>query len=83
MAFVLQAPRDLVLAAAGIALIGTIISALSSAVEEPALRLPAMVTFLVTASGLSAFGIGSAFWALIAGLLVWGWLSLKSRKSQA
>lgn len=83
VAFVLQAPRDLVLAAAGIALIGTIISALSSAVEEPALRLPAMVTFLVTASGLSAFGIGSAFWALIAGLLVWGWLSLKSRKSQA
>ena len=83
VAFVLQAPRDLVLAAAGIALIGTIISALSSAVEEPALRLPAMVTFLVTASGLSAFGIGSAFWALIAGLLVWGWLSLKSHKSQA
>jgi benzoate membrane transport protein len=83
VAFVLQAPRDLVLAAAGIALIGTIISALSSAVEEPALRLPAMVTFLVTASGLSAFGIGSAFWALIAGLLVWGWLSLKSRKAQA
>lgn len=83
VAFVLQAPRDLVLAAAGIALIGTIISALSSAVEEPSLRLPAMVTFLVTASGLSAFGIGSAFWALIAGLLVWGWLSLKSLKSQA
>lgn len=83
VAFVLQAPRDLVLAAAGIALIGTIISALSSTVEEPSLRLPAMVTFLVTASGLSAFGIGSAFWALIAGLLVWGWLSLKSRKAQA
>jgi benzoate membrane transport protein len=83
VAFVLQAPRDLVLAAAGIALIGTIISALSSAVEDPSLRLPAMVTFLVTASGLSAFGIGSAFWALIAGLLVWGWLSLKSLKSQA
>lgn len=81
VAFVLQAPRDLVLAAAGIALIGTIISALSSAVEEPALRLPAMVTFLVTASGLSAFGIGSAFWALIAGLLVWVWLDLKRRKS--
>ncbi|MEY4019545.1 MAG: hypothetical protein RLZZ590_845 [Actinomycetota bacterium] len=83
VAFVLQAPRDLVLAAAGIALIGTIISALSSAVEEPALRLPAMVTFLVTASGLSALGIGSAFWALIAGLLVWGWLSLKLRKFRA
>lgn len=79
VAFVLQAPRELVLAAAGIALLGTIISALSSAVEVVELRLPAMVTFLVTASGLSAFSIGSAFWALIAGLLVWGWLGLKSK----
>jgi benzoate membrane transport protein len=77
VAFVLQAPRELVLAAAGIALLGTIISALSSAVEVVELRLPAMVTFLVTASGLSAFSIGSAFWALIAGLLVWGWLSFR------
>lgn len=77
VAFVLQAPRDLVLAAAGIALLGTIINALSSAMEDTSLRLPAMVTFLVTASGLSAFGIGSAFWALIAGLLVWAWLKLK------
>lgn len=80
VAFVLQAPRELVLAAAGIALLGTIISAMSAAVEVPELRLPAMVTFLVTASGLSAFSIGSAFWALIAGLLVWGWLTLRRSK---
>jgi benzoate membrane transport protein len=79
VAFVLQAPRDLVLAAAGIALLGTIISALSSAVEVVELRLPAMVTFLVTASGLSAFGIGSAFWSLIAGLIVWGWLNFRAK----
>ncbi len=79
VAFVLQAPRDLVLAAAGIALLGTIISAMSSAVEIVELRLPAMVTFLVTASGLSAFGIGSAFWALIAGLIVWGWLNFRAK----
>ena len=81
VAFVLQAPRDLILAAAGIALLGTIVSALSVAVEVVELRLPAMVTFLVTASGLSAFGIGSAFWALLAGLTVWGWLSFRSKKS--
>jgi benzoate membrane transport protein len=79
VAFVLQAPRDLILAAAGIALLGTIISALSSAVEVVELRLPAMVTFLVTASGMSAFGIGSAFWALIAGLIVWGWLNFRAK----
>lgn len=75
--FVLQAPRDLILAAAGIALIGTIVSALSSAMEDTALRIPAMITFLVGASGLTVFDIGSAFWALISGLLVWGWLTLK------
>lgn len=79
VAFVLQTPRDLILAAAGIALIGTIISALSSAMEDVALRIPAMITFLVGASGLSAFGIGSAFWALLAGLIVWFWLSSKSK----
>lgn len=81
VAFVGQAPRELILAAAGIALLGTIISAIGSAVEVPELRLPAVVTFLVTASGLSAFGIGSAFWALIAGLLVWAFLSYKSTRS--
>ncbi len=75
--FVIQAPRDLILAAAGIALIGTIVSSLSSAMEDTTLRIPAMITFLVGASGLSVFDIGSAFWALIAGLLVWAWLSLK------
>ena len=75
--FVLQSPRDLILAAAGIALIGTIVSALSSAMEDTTLRVPAMITFLVGASGLTLFDIGSAFWALMSGLLVWGWLSLK------
>jgi benzoate membrane transport protein len=79
VAFVLQAPRELVLAAAGLALLGTIISALSSAVEVLELRLPAMVAFLVAASGVAAYGIGSAFWALLAGLIVWGWLSLKAK----
>lgn len=80
VAFVLQAPRDLILAAAGIALLGTLINALSTAVEEVGLRLPAVVTFLVTASGVSAYGIGSAFWALLAGLLVWVWLKAKANR---
>lgn len=78
VAFVLQAPRDLILAAAGIALLGTIVSALSSAMEETPLRIPAMITFLIGASGISAFGIGSAFWALLAGVLVWFWLGRKT-----
>jgi benzoate membrane transport protein len=32
----------------------------------------ALVTFLVAASGVTLFGIGSAFWGLLAGLLIWG-----------
>lgn len=79
VAFVIQAPRDLILAAAGIALIGTIVNALSSAMEDSSIRIPAMITFLIGASGISAFEIGSAFWALVAGLLVWGWLNLKKK----
>jgi benzoate membrane transport protein len=81
VAFVLQAPKELVLAAAGLALLGTIISALSAAVEVVELRLPAMVAFLVAASGVAAFGIGSAFWALIAGLIVWGWLNFRAKQN--
>ena len=74
VAFVLNTPNDIVLATAGLALMGTIVNSVSSAVETPELRLPAIVTFLVGASGIIVAGIGSAFWALIAGLLVWLWL---------
>ena len=70
VAFVLQTPKEIVLAAAGLALMGTITNSLNAMVEQAALRLPAVITFLVGASGVVFFGIGSAFWALIAGLLV-------------
>ena len=40
-------------------------------------RLPAVVTFLVGASGFSVWGVGAAFWALVTGVLVW--LVLKKR----
>jgi benzoate membrane transport protein len=71
VSYVLAVPRVLILAMAGIALFTTILSALSSAVEEVNLRLPAMITFLVGASGLALFSIGPGFWALAAGVLVW------------
>ncbi len=71
VSYVLAVPRVLILAMAGIALFTTILSALSSAVEETNLRLPAMITFLVGASGLALFSIGPGFWALAAGVSVW------------
>lgn len=67
-------PKALIVAIAGLALLGTIGNSLANALREETDREAALVTFLVTASGLSLFGIGSAFWGLVAGvvtLLAW------------
>lgn len=60
-------PKELVAALAGIALLGTIGNSLAVALKDEGAREPALLTFLVTASGLSLGGIGSAFWGLVAG----------------
>ncbi|WP_086824940.1 benzoate/H(+) symporter BenE family transporter [Allokutzneria sp. NRRL B-24872] len=62
-------PKELVAAIAGVALLGALMSGLSGAMALPEHREPALVTFLVTASGMALFGIGSAFWGLIFGLV--------------
>jgi len=62
-------PRELVMAVAGLALVNTIGSGLAAAVKDDAQREPALITFLVTASGVSLFGVGSAFWGLVAGVV--------------
>lgn len=67
-------PHELIVAIAGIALLGTIGGSLAAALRDEAEREPALVTFLVTASGLSIAGIGSALWGVVAGvvtMLVW------------
>ncbi|WP_447729245.1 benzoate/H(+) symporter BenE family transporter [Pseudoxanthomonas suwonensis] len=63
-------PHALVLAIAGIALVATLGNSLATALQEPDEREAALVTFLVTASGLSLLGIGAAFWGLVAGVVV-------------
>lgn len=62
-------PKELVMTIAGLALIGTISSGIISAVHHEQDREASMVTFFVAASGISLFGIGSAFWALVAGCI--------------
>jgi benzoate membrane transport protein len=62
-------PRELVVAIAGLALLGTIGNGLAAALKEDAHREAALITFLVTLSGLSLWGIGSAFWGVVAGAL--------------
>ncbi|MDB9529425.1 benzoate/H(+) symporter BenE family transporter [Oscillatoria sp. CS-180] len=61
-------PEELVLAIAGLALLGTIEKGLVTALSQEQERLPALITILVTASGASLCGISSAFWGLIMGL---------------
>ena len=61
------APPVLIEAVAGLALLGAFGNALLGAVAEPARREAAVVTFLVSASGLAIWGIGGAFWGLLAG----------------
>lgn len=67
---VAAAPPGLIETVAGLALMGTMATALAAALAEAGQRMSAVVTFLVAASGLTLGGIGGAFWALIAGLLV-------------
>ena len=63
-----SAPPLLIEAAAGLALLGTLGSALSAALAAERGREAAVITFVVCASGVTAFGIGAPVWALIAGL---------------
>jgi benzoate membrane transport protein len=65
-------PRELVAAIAGLALLGTIAGGLSAALKEEQHRDAAILTFLVTLSGLSFFGIGSAFWGVVVGSVALG-----------
>ena len=60
-------PKELVVAIAGLALLGTIGSGLAAALKDEAHREAALITFLVTLSGVSLAGVGSAFWGVVAG----------------
>jgi benzoate membrane transport protein len=71
-------PQALIVTIAGLALLGTISNGLATALSEAREREAAIITFLVTASGLSLFSINSAFWGLALGMLT---AALNHRKS--
>ncbi len=62
-------PKELVAAIAGLALLGTIGSGLAAAMKDETHREAALITFLVTLSGVAIAGIGSAFWGVVAGAI--------------
>jgi benzoate membrane transport protein len=62
-------PKELIAAIAGLALLGSISGGLASALVDEKHREAAIITFLVTLSGVVIAGIGSAFWGVVAGTL--------------
>jgi benzoate membrane transport protein len=72
-------PPALLMTVAGLALLGSMASALGAALGPEKDRFAAAGTLAVTASGITLMGVGSAFWGLIFGLLVLGLESVRSR----
>ena len=67
-AFIAASPPILIEAVAGLALMPSLAAALAGALQTEQTRLPAILTFVTTASGVTVLGIGGAFWGLIAGI---------------
>lgn len=66
----LALPKAVIATVAGLALVMPMVGAAGAAFEAEKTRFAAAATFIVTASGIAAFGIGAAFWGLMAGLLI-------------
>lgn len=64
-------PKAFVVAIAGLALFSACSHALKTALSEMQHLDAAMLTFMVTASGLTLWGVGSAFWGLCAGIALY------------
>lgn len=65
-------PQSLIVLVAGLALMAPLANALTIALKDEHERMAATTAFAVTASGLTMFGIGAAFWGLLAGMMVLG-----------
>lgn len=76
-ALVAASPPILIIAVAGLAVLGALVTSITSALEDPPHRITAIATFLVTASGLTLAGIGSAFWGLLTGAVFMLWLGMR------
>ncbi|MDB5473504.1 MAG: benE [Devosia sp.] len=69
-AFIAASPPLLIQAVAGLALLSSLAAALSGALGEEEARLPAIFTFVTTASGITLLGVGAPFWGLVGGIAI-------------
>lgn len=67
-AFIAASPPLLIQAVAGLALLSSLAAALSGALVHEEARLPAIFTFVTTASGITIVGVGAPFWGLVGGI---------------
>jgi benzoate membrane transport protein len=68
--FVAFAPPLVVGTLAGVALLGVLGNSAAAAFEQPQDREAAVMTFLITASGVTILGMGGAVWGLLAGCAI-------------
>ena len=66
------APAGVFTTVAAVGLFGALVGSLQQALAVPSERVAAVLTVVVASSGLVVAGIGSAFWVLVAGCLLWG-----------
>ncbi len=78
-AFIAASPPLLIQAVAGLALFSSLAAALAAALADEETRLPAILTFVATASGITIIGVGAPFWGLVGGIA----LLLLLRRSKA
>lgn len=64
-------PKELLLSLAGIAIFGTLTNNITQAWSDESTREASLITLLTSASGMTLLGIGSAFWGLLFGLMVY------------
>ena len=80
-AFITIAPSILIEAVAGLALIGAFAGSVVAAFKDDDAREAAAVTFIVTAAGLTFYGVSGAFWGLLAGGLIYVLTHLRNRRN--
>lgn len=76
VAIFLALPTEVSQMLAGFALLGTLLMCLQSSFKESYYQEPALITFLITLSGITVLGIGAILWGLLAGILL---IQLKNR----
>lgn len=73
-------PKPLITAIAGLALFAPLLGSATAMFKEKEQVEAALATFLVSASGITFYGVGAPFWGLVAGLLLFGARHLQSMR---